>query len=110
MIFVDRTPDGVAVADYTTIGPNNEVYLSKDQGIAFKLTSTEVPASIDIGAKSANGEAVKLSASLYSMDDTYSASISEVISSSTALFYNLMAVAEVTTEQILRRRSLCVHL
>ena len=101
VIFVDRTPDGVAVADYTTIGPNNEVYLSKDQGIAFKLTSTEVPASIDIGAKSANGEAVKLSASLYSMDDTYSASISEVISSSTALFYNLMAVAEVTTEQIL---------
>lgn len=110
VVFVDRTSAGVEVADYTTIGPNNEVYLSKDQGIAFKLTSTEVPASIDIGAKSADGGAVSLNASLYSLQETevngemlskYSASISQDISSSTALFYNLMAEAEVTTAEIL---------
>lgn len=101
VVFVDRTPAGVGVADYTTIGPNNEVYLSKGQGIAFKLTSTETPASIDIGVKSADGRPVTLSASLYSMDDNYGASISVEITSSTALFYDLMAVAEVTTEQIL---------
>lgn len=110
VVFVDRTPEGVGVADYTTIGPNNEVYLSYGQGIAFKLTSTETPASIDIGAKSADGRAVTLSASLFSlkeievdgeMQSQYSASISQEIFSSTALFYNLMAEANVTTQEVL---------
>lgn len=101
VVFVDRTAEGVEVADYTTIGPNNEVYLSKDQGIAFQLTSTGVPASIDIGAKSADGNAVTLNASLFSMDDNYSTSISEDITSCTAQFYNLMAGSNVTTSAIL---------
>ena len=101
VVFVDRTSDGVGVADYTTIGPNNEVYLSEGQGIAFKLTSTETPASIDIGAKSADGSPVTLSASLYSMDNNYGASISVDITSSTALFYDLMAEADCTTSEIL---------
>ena len=101
VVFVDRTPGGVGVADYTTIGPNNEVYLSYGQGIAFKLTSTETPASIDIGAKSADGSLVTLSASLYSMDNNYDASISVDITSSTALFYDLMAGADCTTSEIL---------
>lgn len=101
VVFVDRNANGVEVADYTTIGPNNEVYLSKDQGIAFKLTSTEVPESIDIGAKSADGKKVTLNASLYSMDNNYSASISEVITSCTAQNYDLMAEGGVTTSEIL---------
>lgn len=101
VVFVDRTPKGVGVADYTTIGPNNEVYLSNGQGIAFKLTSTETPASIDIGAKSADGNPVTLSASLYPMDNNYGASISVDITSSTALFYDLMAGADCTTSEIL---------
>lgn len=102
VVFVDRTAAGVEVADYTTIGPNNEVYLSADQGIAFQLTSTDIPTSIDIGAKSANGEPVLLNANMYSMDDEYDVSISENISSCTAQNYNLMAEAkEVTTENIL---------
>lgn len=104
VVFVDRTAEGVGVADYTTIGPNNEVYLSYDQGIAFQLTSTKVPASIDIGAKSADGNAVKLRASLFAKDDPddkYAASISADITSCTAQFYNLMAESEVTTSEIL---------
>lgn len=103
VIFVDRNTNGVGVevADYTTIGPNNEVYLSKDQGIAFKLNSTEVPASIDIGAKSADGKSVMLDASLFSEDGNNTASISADITACTAQFYNLMAEAEVTTSEIL---------
>lgn len=103
VIFVDRNTNGVGVevADYTTIGPNNEVYLSKDQGIAFKLNSTEVPASIDIGAKSADGKSVMLDASLFSEDGNNTASISAGITACTAQFYNLMAEAEVTTSEIL---------
>ena len=110
VVFVDRTVAGVEVADYTTIGPNNEVYLSTGQGIAFKLNSTEVPASIDIGAKSADGKNVVLNASLYSiaeeeiegeMQSKYSAAITGDITSCTTQFYNLMAEAEVTTSEIL---------
>lgn len=101
--FVDRTAEGVKVADYTTIGPNNEVYLSEGQGIAFKLTSTEVPASIDIGAKSADGKEVTLSAILFSADDNNESavSISSDIKSCTAQNYDLMADAgEITMENI----------
>lgn len=105
VVFVDRFAndteiEGVEVADYTTIGPNNEVYLSEGQGIAFKLTSTEFPASIDIGAKSADGKSVTLNASLYSMDDNYSTSISEEMVSCTAQFFDLIT-EEVTTSEIL---------
>lgn len=101
VVFVDRTPEGVKVADYAAIGPNNEVYLSNGQGIAFKLSATEAPASIDIGAKSADGNPVTLSASLYSMDDEYATSVKKIIASCTAQFYDLMAEASVTTSQIL---------
>lgn len=101
VVFVDRTADGVAVADYTKIGPNNEVYLSEGQGIAFKLTSEETPASIDIGVKSADGKEVTLNASMYSMDDANSASVSQDIISCTAQFYDLMAESELTTDEIL---------
>lgn len=101
VVFVDRSAKGVGVEDYTTIGPNNEVYLSKNQGIAFKLTSTEVPASIDLGAKSANGKLVTLNVSLFSMDNEYVADINADITSCTAQFYDLMAEADVTTDAIL---------
>lgn len=104
VVFVDRTADGVEVADYETIGPNNEVYLSEGQGIAFQLSSTEIPASIDIGAKSADGNPVWMNVDIVSTDDENgsSASISEDISSCTAQNYDLMAEAEdVTMDDIL---------
>lgn len=70
--------DGEKDADIFEVRQN---YLSEKQGIAFKLTSTATPASIDIGAKSADGEAVILNASLYSMNDENSTFISEDITS-----------------------------
>lgn len=102
VVFVDRTADGVKVADYETIGPNNEVYLSDGQGIAFQLSSTEIPASIDIGAKSADGKSVYMSANLISTDnEELSASIYQEIESCTAQNYDLMAAADVTISDIL---------
>jgi DNA polymerase-3 subunit alpha len=50
----------VAIADYATIGPNNEVYLSVGQAIAFKMNTGSIPASFDIGAKSITGAAADL--------------------------------------------------
>ena len=102
VVFVDRTADGVEVANYETIGPNNEVYLSDGQGIAFQLSSTEIPASIDIGAKSADGKSVYMSANLISTDnEELSASIYQEIESCTAQNYDLMAAADVTISDIL---------
>ncbi len=50
-----------ALANYTEVGPNNEVYLASGKAIAFKLDVTGIlPASIDIGAKSVKNATAKL--------------------------------------------------
>ena len=63
--FADSTAEGFAFIDkdsetmtaYTESGPNNEVYLNADNAIAFKIeVDGKLPASIDIGLKSANGQ------------------------------------------------------
>ena len=49
------------VGKYQSDGPKNEVYLTPGNAIAFKLeVAGRIPASIDIGAKSANGSAVTM--------------------------------------------------
>lgn len=88
MVFIDRTQAGVELATYTTIGPNNEVYLSKGQAIAFKISADTVPASIDVGAKSITGATAKLAAII---TDTATAATSIMeIKSSTAQNIDLM--------------------
>lgn len=94
VVFVDRNKSSVGISDYETIGPNNEVYLTAGQTIGFKLTVTgdELPTSIDVGAKSADGRTVYLNASVYT--DLSAAEpvvqIKESIASSTAQFYDLL--------------------
>ena len=58
IVFVDGK-DAAEVTDYTNFGPNNEVYLAKDQAIAFKLSVADPSniASIQLAAKSPNGGA-----------------------------------------------------
>ena len=54
----------VTLADYTGIGPKNEVYLAPGQAIAFKLekdTAAKI-VSIDVGAKTVLGDGAVLSA------------------------------------------------
>lgn len=102
VVFVDRTAEGVEVADYETIGPNNEVYLSEGQGIAFQLSSTEIPASIDIAAKSADGKLTAMSANLISANnEEFAASIYQELESCTAQNYDLMAESDVSINDIL---------
>lgn len=57
IIFID----GIAALDndietYKNAGPNNELYLAKDQAVAFEIWSTAVPTDIQIGAKLACGK------------------------------------------------------
>ena len=56
VIFID----GIAALDndietYKTAGPNNELYLAKDQAVAFEIWATAVPTDIQIGTKLACG-------------------------------------------------------
>ncbi len=56
VIFID----GIAaldndIATYRDAGPNNELYLAKDQAVAFEIWATSVPTDIQLGAKLACG-------------------------------------------------------
>lgn len=57
MVFVDGVVDKGTLKDYTNYGPNNEVYLSKNQAIAFKISDMNNVDSIQIGAKAPKGNA-----------------------------------------------------
>jgi len=57
IIFID----GIAALDndietYKNAGPNNELYLAKDQAVAFEIWATSVPTDIQLGAKLACGD------------------------------------------------------
>lgn len=97
--FVDRTQQGAELADYKTIGPNNEVYLTVDQYIGFKVQveNGTLPASIDIGAKSADGNPVTLHTTILDADFNLieDAETTVAIESSTAQFYDLMGESSV---------------
>lgn len=56
VIFID----GIAalnndLATYKNAGPNNELYLAKDQAVAFEIWATSVPTDVQIGTKLACG-------------------------------------------------------
>ncbi len=83
--YVDTKNGNTAeIVAYTEGGPNNEVYLASKNGIKFKLEVTgAIPASIDIGAKSADGTAVTLGISINGT------SSSKSIATNTQLYYPL---------------------
>ena len=91
MSFIDRTQSGVDVATYTTIGPNNEVYLANGQGIAFEVSSTADIASIDIAAKAPNnGASAQLTANISDTADNVGTGIQKNITSATPQYFDLM--------------------
>lgn len=59
--YLDNTQKEPTLANYESYGSNNEVYLSTGNAIAFKMAvDGTIPASIDLSAKSANGNAANL--------------------------------------------------
>lgn len=57
MVFVDGVGANGELADFKNYGPNNEVYLARNQAIAFKISDMSNVASIQIGANAPNGNA-----------------------------------------------------
>lgn len=62
-VFIDGKAEGASIADYKNFGPNHEVYLAKDQAIAFRIVADKQPTTVQIGVKLANGSngALKIS-------------------------------------------------
>ena len=56
VLFIDQNGEA-NLKQYKLTGPNNEIYLAKNQSVGFKIDKTSNIASIQIGAKSLNGEA-----------------------------------------------------
>lgn len=97
--FVDRNQGNVSITDYTTIGPNNEVYLKYGQAVVFKVSTDNKPNSFDIGAKSANGATANLKVVAVSSLDALENAKAKVndtqISTSTSLFYSIENIEDV---------------
>ena len=55
IVFVDGKDAVSDVSEYETVGPNNEIYLSQGQAIAFEIWSTTVPTDIFLGTKLIKG-------------------------------------------------------
>ena len=55
VIFVDGNGEA-GIDEYTTVGPNNEVYLSNGQKIAFNVPYNEELETVQVGMKAPNGE------------------------------------------------------
>ena len=92
--FIDRTQAGVEISDYATIGPNNEVYLSNGQSIAFKITwNGSAPTSIDIGAKTITGSSAHMKAYISgAASKPETVAVDEDIISATSQFYTLVDI------------------
>lgn len=87
LLFVDGDKEAT-VGTYKNIGPNNEVYLAKDQSISFKLKSTDNIASVQIGAKApANIGAANMVVS-------GTANITKEIKTATEMYYEITDAAK----------------
>ena len=86
IIFID----GIAALDndmdkYKYAGPNNELYLAKDQAVAFEIIATAVPTDIQLGAKLACGNPA--------LTVSYASKTHEIeIATATDLYYSLNTV------------------
>lgn len=109
MVYVDSTytngeavgtPGNVNVTDYAKVGPNNEVYLSKNQAVAFRVNANSIPASFDIGAKSITGSTAGLKVTVRNADGSKSWTVTKDIASSTVQFIDLLSATGVDASQI----------
>ena len=62
-VFIDGKSTGASIDDYKNFGPNHEVYLARDQAIAFRIVADRIPATVQIGVKLANGSSGELTLS-----------------------------------------------
>ena len=60
MVFIDGSSGTLSLAEYKSYGPNNEIYLAKNQSVSFSVTvnSSSNIADVQVAMKSAHGGTV----------------------------------------------------
>ncbi len=91
VLYLDNTDKSATITNYTSYGPNNETYLAAGQAIAFKLVASGIlPASIDLGAKTAKNEDANLTMSVSSSAPSdFPTKQAVTVTSSTVQYYPL---------------------
>ena len=96
IVFIDGAdtdPDGnVSIKDYTSYGPNNELYLATTQAVAFQLASPAKMASIQLALKTVGGPSHIQVYSVDSNGDEVMA-LNQDVNSATDLYYDITALA-----------------
>ncbi len=87
VIFIDGISENDDVSKYTAGGPNNELYLLKDQAVAFEIWASVIPDDVQISAKAVGNETPEMFVSYATTAGTYTASAT--ISTSTDLYYSI---------------------
>ncbi len=79
------------IRNYMELGPNNEVYLTQNTAIAFKVEAVgELPATVDIGAKSVKGDEVSLNIAISATPPaTLPTSAGRTLTTKTTQYYSL---------------------
>lgn len=88
VVFIDGA-ENATIQQYTSYGPNNEVYLMKGQAITFKIPANDRIASIQIGAKAPNGNTTM---TVTGTNDK--ALATEALSTATEMYYQIANAGE----------------
>lgn len=72
-------------SDAFELGPNNEMYLNKNQTLAFSITTKAAPAAVQIGAKSPYGQELAFTVA----SDSVMVPITQKVTSATNMFYEI---------------------
>ncbi len=91
VVYIDGQ-NGASIADYTSYGPNNELYLTTGNAVAFKLglTADQLAnvADVQIGVKSADGKQVIATCFTASKAGVVSNEASRTITTTTDMYYS----------------------
>jgi len=92
IVYIDGM-DGASIADYTSYGPNNELYLTKDNAVAFTMTAPaksgyEVD-KIHIGVKNLGGNG---SVKVYDATIAADKVSAKTINTATDMYYDITAL------------------
>ncbi len=87
VVFIDGIAENSDVSKYTSGGPNNELYLLKDQAVAFEIWASAIPDDVQISAKAVGDTQPEMFISYATTAGTYTAKTT--VKSSTDLYYSV---------------------
>lgn len=107
VVIIDGIEETAKLSDYTSYGPNNELYLASGQAVAFNLDlsscvdaeGNSIVDSVRIGIKSADGSEVNykiFDGTTIENSDALAAVTTKTISTSTDMYYDITSLRNAT--------------